>query len=290
MTIQEKVNKIRIEHQLNLSLNYYKDDVDSNTDLFVATAIKDFYNKFKNRIIKGSSFIIKYDNDAYSFYAYKIIKNCLINFQVENKIYIMGDLKTEEEKRLFKEETIISQRNAKKKGFTLITGYHPIYNVESDKGISKSFKEVYHPIAIGRKEHLEKLKEYYIPDNSPLENTINNMKEHEVILEKELPFVLIELSGTEKDFKIYDHLLKNFNHEYYICIYCAPHTIAKNFIKLNLGTYINRKNYPSDIRFVDNLSEGMKLVKESNKNWEIPYSTTISYKAYKGDENENSNS
>ena len=110
------------------------DDTSVDTDIFILKSINRILTTYRHEINKNYNFVIKYDNDIFSFLAYRLIQNALIAIRKNNSIFILGKIRTPEEKEYFKNANIISQRRAKKhKKDIIVTGFCPIFNVKSDE-------------------------------------------------------------------------------------------------------------------------------------------------------------
>lgn len=214
-----------------------------------------FLIEFKKEIALKYNMIILYQNDIYSYFAYKIIKNALISLKKDNNIFILGKV-PKEEKNLFSKENVITKIHSKKKKKKdiVITGFNPIYNVIDISKLSKDFDKIYHPLQTMPPEYIDMLIEYYVPDKSCLLNqTTDNIKElkdkyycSNVIINEKNPFVCYELTGSEKDFPIYNYILQ---HQDKINLYIIPPE-GEKFVKTNLGFYIMGRNYPNEFNIV----------------------------------------
>lgn len=147
----ENIEKfLRINNYLNFEgpLMNYTEKLNKETyaNQVITKTMVAFLNKYKTEISKRATFVVKYDNDLYSYLALRIIHFAVLSQQRTIDIRILGKLNKEEQK-FFKDFKTISYRNAKKlKNCILITGFNPIFNVDCLGNLSKVFIEIYNPI------------------------------------------------------------------------------------------------------------------------------------------------
>jgi hypothetical protein len=263
------------------------DDTSVDTDIFILKSINRILTTYRHEINKNYNFVIKYDNDIFSFLAYRLIQNALIAIRKNNSIFILGKIRTPEEKEYFKNANIISQRRAKKhKKDIIVTGFCPIFNVKSDVGLSKEFVNVCHPLMGAEIQYLETMAKWYIMPDDPFkkynfEQYYNINKYH--LSEEELGVPLVTnptiyhciLTGTEEDFPVFDKILKIQKNN------ILTYTIKNDnidFVQKTLGQYVNGWNYPNCINVIT--KEQAKEIKRNYKNFIY----------FKGGSHENNNS
>lgn len=259
----EKIRNSRIINYFNFNCPINKDE-ERGTDSSIVKAIHTFINKYNTETKLNYTIIIKYDNDIFSYLSYLIIKNAGSAMGKNLDIRICGNL-NKEEKELFKNVKLIGLKRAKNlKKAILITGFHPICNVEADGYYSKNFIEIYHPLEYFTPKQLFITQKFYCKEDSCLYNVklgIGNEKEiywdnyfsypigntdnpifnyqHLICLKEKIPVVIFKLSGTEKDFPLYDFILKSSKegniHLYYI-------DGDKDFVINNLSRYLDYRN------------------------------------------------
>lgn len=262
----EKIRHARVVNYFNFNGPYLSNE-EQNTDLTIGKSIHTFINRYQNEIKQNYTFIIKFNNDAYSYLSYCIIKNVSSIMGRELDLRYLKDYNyNSKEKEYFKGIKPISLRKALKlKKAILITGYHPICNVIKEEFFSKKFIEIYHPIEIFTPYNLEILQDFYLKKeediycekignwNSGAEFWYNYYKTngnredspyfnkvHIEAFNRCVPISLFKLSGTEKDFSLFDFIIKS-SQEGNIHLYCVP-ADKVDFIKVNLSPYLDCKN------------------------------------------------
>lgn len=264
-------NKITILKNINY-FNFdgpYSESTSYNSNNAVTRIITNFVRKYYDEIKRHYTIIIKYDNDVYSYLAFRLIRAAGIAIQTELDIRILGNIKSPEEKEFFKGIKTIGYRKAKKeKRAILITGHHPICNVENLAALSKVFIEIYNPIETITPENLNLIQDFYLKDDSSLYQEklgCNNLDEaywyyffkypvgnkaEKVKLansNQDYYFFPVKLSGTEEDFGLFDEIRK-IDKENGIIIYDISNLNEEQikFIKCNLNLYISFKNQLND--------------------------------------------
>lgn len=283
----ERLRQLKVINYFNFDGPLFEKE-DQNTDYSVAKTIRSFIEKYKSEIKQRYTFIINYQNDIFSLLAYKIIKSSSSVVGKDFDIRYCGELKTPREKEYFKNERPIGLKKAKKlKKAILITGFHPICNVISLNYLSKNFIEIYNPLEHFTPHSLNILQEYYTNKEKDKEIIIKdlgyrNEKEKfwfdyfsypleekdclEVIRQnikidkegKSTPIACFSLSGTEKDFPLYDFILKS-SKEGNVHLYNIPKDKI-DFVKINLYNYIDFRNMVNELNLIT--EEEIKEIKE----------------------------
>lgn len=274
MNLLEKIKHLRIINSFNM-YGPYCEDIEKNADIVLSVAIHDFINKYNFEIKNHYTFILKYDNEIYSFLAYKVIKNAAIVIHKDIDIRVLGDIKLPEEKEYFKEINSIGLKKAKKhKKAVLITGFNPICNVDCIDNFSNDFIEIYNPIEKMTPETLKTLQNFYLNEDSPLycfnmtEGSIQkrcwecyftypiatNLYNSEELYDlsnnnDDKSIVIFQLNGTEKDFNLYDFIIES-SKEGNIHLYSIPEDKI-DFVKTNLSPYLDFRNQINHINVID---------------------------------------
>lgn len=175
----ENIEKfLRINNYLNFEgplMNYTgKLNKETYANQVITKTMVAFLNKYKTEISKRATFVVKYDNDLYSYLALRIIHFAVLSQQKTIDIRILGKL-NKEEQEFFKDFKTISYRNAKKlKNCILITGFNPIFNVDCLGDLSKVFVEIYNPIERLDPTAISMAMKFYIDEKSFLyDETLN---------------------------------------------------------------------------------------------------------------------
>lgn len=175
----ENIEKfLRINNYFNFEgpLMNYTEQLDKETyaNQVITKTMVAFLNKYKNEISKRATFVVKYDNDLYSYLALRIIHFAVLSQQKTIDIRILGKL-NKEEQEFFKDFKTISYRNAKKlKNCILITGFNPIFNVDCLGDLSKVFVEIYNPIERLDPTAISMAMKFYLDEKSFLyDETLN---------------------------------------------------------------------------------------------------------------------
>lgn len=292
----DKLRHLRVINYFNLN-GPYTNDESKNTDMTIVKSIHTFLQIFDSEIKQNYTFIIKYDNDIFSLLAYKIIKNASIILGKDLDIRYYCENLTPEEKEYFKGIKPIGLRKAKKlKKAVLITGFNPICNVDADGTFSKIFIDIYRPLEHFTPKNLRILQNFYFDKEKdkkifvknlglrneneqnwesyfsyPITNMKNNntenfetetfLRKHLETLKNNVPVVIFTLSGTERDFPLYDFILKS-SKEGNIHIYYVDGDI--DFVKTNLSPYLDFRNQLNEINLIsyEEFKELTKIIKE----------------------------
>lgn len=246
------------------------ENIDRDTNIAVADFMRSLVLEFKALLKYQYPIVIQYNNDVYSILAYRLIKNTLPITTVKPKVYLYGDLHTDEEKTLFKETEPISLKKIKKmKKAIYVDGYHPICNVEISDDISKYFKYKISPLEKFTPAQLNKLNEYYLSGTSLYKEDITEScpqwlkdfytypitfpkfsEDEELEVDNSIPILYFNLKGTEEDFDDYDRILAYNAEHNVIILYTIPEDKI-DFVKTNLGTYLPCRNAPNELNIVD---------------------------------------
>ena len=285
MTAQAQLHYLRVINYLNILVNDYctdenpsQDQRDKNADIVLIKVMSDFLSKYDAKIKKKYTFILNYKNDIFSFLALRVCSNAVSALGKTIDIKILGNLNAEE-KEFFKDYPIIGERRAKKiRNKVLITGFNPIMNVENEEELSKDFNDIFHPIARFSPIDLSTIQDFYLTNEHFLYNDSLYMKnlswavfynypvgmnvEEKTVLpvqfhfdlqeiykkcDKSVPIIPIHLSGAENDFTLYDAALTK-SKEGCILLYVIDGDV--DFVKTNLGAYIESRNFPQPINIV----------------------------------------
>lgn len=285
-------NKLTILKNIN-HFNFdgpYCEKTAYNSNNAVTKIITSFIRKYYDEIKQHYTFVVKYDNDIYSYLAFRLVRAASVAIQTEIDIRIMGEIKSPEEKNFFKGLKTIGYKKAKKlKKAVLIVSNHPICKVEKLDLLSKDFIEIYSPIKTLTPENLNLIQEFYINENSTLyradlgKHTMREMYWYEFfqypIGTKDLLFTAtnkqdcvfcpIELNGTEDDFRLYDELRKLDIDESFIFIYNISFLNEEQikFIKCNLNPYLSFKNQLNDFNSFTDMEIKLLAITRENVNF-----------------------
>lgn len=246
------------------------ENVDRDTNIAVADFMRSFVLEFKALLKYQYPIVIQYNNDVYSILAYRLIKNTLPITTVKPKVYLYGNLSSDDEKTMFKETEPISLKKIKKmKKAIYVDGYHPTCNVEIEDDVSKYFKYKLSPLKRFTPAQLNKLNEYYLSGTSLYKEDITgdcpqfikdfyaypislkNLSDVEdVEFDMTIPIIHFDLKGTEEDFEDYDRILKHNEEKNVIFLYTIPEDKI-DFVKTNLGTYLPCRNVPNELNIVE---------------------------------------
>lgn len=275
----DKLQYLRIINYFNINCPIYQDEV-KNTDLAISKIMSKFLTEYTIKIRQRYTFILDYRNDIFSLLAYSIIKNCISVSHLDIDIRYLGDLKTDIEKKYFRDIKPIGIKKATKmKKAILITGFNPICNVVNFGYFSKHFIDIFNPLESFTPNNLKMIQDYYYSNEDFKDFYINNLgkrteeesywnkffsypvaavsKENNFNLEKfyyekineDVPVVVFSLLGTEEDFELYDFILKS-SKEGNIHLYIVNGNL--NFVKTNLNFYIDSKNMVQDSNILTN--------------------------------------
>lgn len=311
MNPSQRIEQLRIINHLNLDGPYLSNET-KNADFSILNSMNQFILKYKEEIKNHYTFIIKYDNNIFSYLSYRIIRNVKSAKNTDLDIRILGELKYPDEKEYFKGLKPVNLSKAKRlKKVVFITGFNPICNVNCLNGFSNIFLKIYNPIEHFTPNALKSAQDFFIKsDNTIYKKDIGNATPSEEewskfytypiglktdkpfsaysnILEKcdlKIPLVFYTLSGTEKDFLLYDEIRKS-SKEGNIHLYIAP-TDKIDFIKTNLSPYLDFRNQLNELNTLT--EEDSTLIQNTISKENKIYNFT--YKDYQEEHNENSNS
>ena len=321
MTAIEHLKYLRIINYFNFINNHYpspdlnkEKQTEVNGNVALTYMMTDFIKKYEFEMKKRYTFVVKYDHTVYSFLALRICHAAAAAMRVTINIRILGDLNAEE-KEFFKDFPTISYRKAKKeKHCVLITGYHPIFNVENEANLSKDFIEIYHPVARMNPSDLYVAETFYLNTNSFLwddsliksiwykfyqlpigggvdwyeaNDALKEIKINEFyeLTDKDIPIVLFKLDGSEKDFSLYDFILES-SKEGNIHLYMFEGNVGDKleFVMNNLGRYIDSRNFPQVYNIVSR-EQAEEIFQLAGQNIDDYY---YDFNTYKEEENESS--
>ena len=213
---------LRINNYFNFEgpcMNYTGEkNVEQDTNYIISKTISRFISTYKPIISKHPTFVLKYDNDLYSYIAFKIVHAASVCMHRVFDIRILGDLNAEEQK-LFKEFKTISYRNAKKlKNCILITGFNPIFNVDCEGDVSKVFIEICRPIERFSPITIYTAMNFYLDKNSFLYD--EEINPEGTGMEEQNPMWWSEIVDDDESFKV--DLEKDKPNVGLIGYYCSP--------------------------------------------------------------------
>ena len=206
---------------------------------------------------RKTTIILKYDNDFYSYLAYRMIRFAAGAKQIEIDLRILGEIKTSQEKEIFKEFKTISWRKARKiKNAIFVTGYHPIYNVIDLSSYSKIFIEILNPIERFTPDSLTTAQEFYLDIDSPLWSIFLEGRSDDYLeedwshrIDKDIPLCVFDLQGNENDFPVFNFILKS-SKEGNIHLYIFKNEEQAEYIQNNLRIYLDTSNIPAPINMI----------------------------------------
>lgn len=316
MTAIEHLKYLRVINYFNFINNHYPNpnlskekQKEVNGNIALTYMMTDFIKRYEFEMKKRYTFIVKYDHTVYSFLALRICHAAAAAMRVTINIRILGDLNAEE-KEYFKDFPTISYRKAKKeKHCVLITGYHPIFNVENEAALSKDFIEIYHPVARMNPSDIYVAQTFYLDKDSflwdqypfevlwydfyklPIGGGVDwyeqgDDEKNEIvdkiydITDKSIPLVLFILDGSEEDFKLYDLILES-SKEGNIHLYMFHDNVGDKleFTMTNLGRYIDSRNFPQVYNIVsrERAKELFEIVEQDMDRYTVDYGMAKQY-------------
>lgn len=279
MDAKTQLKYLRVINYLNFNTNFIENSTpEQDANFALASAMREFIANYEFEIRKKYTFVIKYDNDIFSFLALRVCHAAAIAMNTTIDIRILGEL-TSEEKEFLKDFKTICYRKAKKlKQCVLITGFNPIVNVEFDRNLYKDFVNIHNPIAKISNSNLKTLKSFYLNEKDKLytddlqpsnwdcfyykpigmadilqDKSLTweiSPDDIEQKCDKTIPVIAFKVSGTEKDFDTYDIIYKS-SKEGNIHLYIIENgEEGLNFVKTNLTPYLNSRNVPQEINII----------------------------------------
>lgn len=256
MDMDERINKLRAINFFNFDGPFFFNK-EQDTDFAIARSAQNILTKYEKDMKRKTTIILKYDNDFYSYLAYRMIRFAAGAKQIEIDLRILGEIKTSQEKEIFKEFKTISWRKARKiKNAIFVTSYHPIYNVIDLSSYSKIFIEILNPIERFTPDSLTTAQEFYLDIDSPLWSIFLEGRSDDYLeedwshrIDNDIPVVFFKLTGTETDFPVFDLIRKSSN-EGNIHLYIVENEEQYNFIRCNLAPYIETRNIPNELNTV----------------------------------------
>ena len=263
-------NNLKIIHKYNFD-GPHCEDSERDTNIAIINLYSIILKQYNHLFKSGYSIIIKYNQDIYTYLTFKLMRNFVPLTTVKPDFYICGSCDSIDIKKYLGNVNIITPRKAKKiKKAVLITGYHPICNVENDNELSKYFKTILNPLEHFTPSQLIQLQEFYLIDSDPFYDgdlghqdeflldfftyPVGNLTETNIInipFDEKKKVTEFILSGTEKDFKLYDVVVHlNAEDEDNIFIYNVKDEKAMEFITFCLNPYISRRNAPNQFNVV----------------------------------------
>lgn len=259
----------QIRNNLKIIYNYKFDgphceDTQKDTDIAILNFINNTLRQYGHLFKMGYCVILEC-NSIFDYLCYKLIQNISPLTTVKPKFYIIEN--KDADKTLFKNVTFIGLKKAKKmKRAIFISGYHPIYNVTDLTEKSKYFKTILKPFERFTPCQILQLQDFYTEKKNPYynENLVDKdwlyrfyqypvgLKDFNVNLSNlktPLNIYLFELSGTEKDFKCYDFILRK-DEDDAIFLYKVDSQEAADFTKLNLNPYMQRHHAPNKYNII----------------------------------------
>ena len=261
---------------LNTKFNKQKNQSKKSTKLIFDFLNNSSFNIFKEEI----------DCNLYNYLTYTIISKFLPLITEKVEIYICNT--DSKYNYLYENCKFITMSKTKKmKGAVLITPYHPILNVINIKDYSNYFNKVFNPLMRLSLSQILKIQEFYIDKDNELyknvmqdqrgaclgaaplsqkfdflynfwyndygdkELTDEKMKSLDLqIVEPQTNIYEFELSGTEKDFSLFDKILKIYEKDLKegtssLILYKVNNKEAANFIINNLKPYVSPFHAPN---------------------------------------------
>lgn len=245
-------------------------DERKDADIAICNFINRFLKDYGHLIKMKYPIIIEYNplDNGYSYLSYQLIKNIapLTTTKPEFYIYSPNCIITDKsKKKLFPDATVIGSKKLRKiKRGLYVVGHNPLYNnVKFYDRPSKQFTKVY-PLERFTPPQINQLFNFYMENKEgyyqiDTNDDLYKFYQYPVGSEKEIEVlvplcdvILFELSGTDKDFKCYDFILKKDIEENSsaIFLYMVDTKEAAEAIKLNLNPYMNRYHAPNDINII----------------------------------------
>lgn len=260
---QDTKKRLEILYHYNMEIPLFEDK-EKSADMTLARVLVTFLRQYGEELRRKYTFIVDYRNDVYSYLAYRIIRNAASAINSDIDIRLLGELKTDEEKKFFADVPTIGWRKAKKhKKAVIITAFNPIYNVNYGEDFSNIFIEVFNPLEYISPYDLSTIQDYYLNKDSSLYVEglgKNGMEEWYNFYEKpftaKLPiepnglptYVIWVLSGSEDDFPAYDAIRQSIK-EGNIHLYVIPEKKI-DFVKSCLSPYVPSAYIPNDLNII----------------------------------------
>lgn len=256
MDMDERINKLRAINFFNFDGPFFFNR-EQDTDFAIARSAQNILTKYEKDMKRKTTIILKYDNDFYSYLAYRMIRFAAGAKQIEIDLRILGEIKTPQEKEIFKEFKTISWRKARKiKNAIFVTGYHPIYNVIDLSSYSKTFIEILNPIERFTPDSLTTAQEFYLDIDSPLWSIFLEGRSDDYLeedwshrIDKDIPLCVFDLQGNENDFPVFNFILKS-SKEGNIHLYIFKNKEQAEYIQNNLRIYLDTCNVPAPINMI----------------------------------------
>ena len=256
MNMDERIQKLRTINFFNFYGPFFFNK-ERDTDFAIAKSAQDILTRYEKDMKRKVTIILKYDNDFYSYLAYRMIRFAAGAKQIEINLRILGEIKTDQEKEIFKEFKTISWHKARKiKNAIFVTGYHPIYNVIDLSSYSKTFVEILNPIERFAPDVLTTAQEYYLNSDSPLWSIFLEGRDDDYLesawegrIDKDIPLCVFDLQGNEDDFPVFNFILKSAR-EGNIHLYIYKNEEQSEFIFNNLRPYLETRNVPDQINMI----------------------------------------
>lgn len=256
MNMDERIQKLRTINFFNFYGPFFFNK-ERDTDFAIAKSAQDILTRYEKDMKHKVTIILKYDNDFYSYLAYRMIRFAAGAKQIEINLRILGEIKTDQEKEIFKEFKTISWHKARKiKNAIFVTGYHPIYNVIDLSSYSKTFVEILNPIERFAPDVLTTAQEFYLNSDSPLWSIFLEGRDDDYLesawegrIDKDIPLCVFDLQGNEDDFPVFNFILKSAR-EGNIHLYIYKNEEQSEFIFNNLRPYLETRNVPDQINMI----------------------------------------
>lgn len=256
MNMDERIQKLRTINFFNFYGPFFFNK-ERDTDFAIAKSAQDILTRYEKDMKRKVTIILKYDNDFYSYLAYRMIRFAAGAKQIEINLRILGEIKTDQEKEIFKEFKTISWHKARKiKNAIFVTGYHPIYNVIDLSSYSKTFVEILNPIERFAPDVLTTAQEFYLNSDSPLWSIFLEGRDDDYLestqegrIDKDIPLCVFDLQGNEDDFPVFNFILKSAR-EGNIHLYIYKNEEQSEFIFNNLRPYLETRNVPDQINMI----------------------------------------
>ena len=256
MNMDERIQKLRTINFFNFYGPFFFNK-ERDTDFAIAKSAQDILIRYEKDMKRKVTIILKYDNDFYSYLAYRMIRFAAGAKQIEINLRILGEIKTDQEKEIFKEFKTISWHKARKiKNAIFVTGYHPIYNVIDLSSYSKTFVEILNPIERFAPDVLTTAQEFYLNSDSPLWSIFLEGRDDDYLesawegrIDKDIPLCVFDLQGNEDDFPVFNFILKSAR-EGNIHLYIYKNEEQSEFIYNNLRPYLETRNVPDQINMI----------------------------------------
>ena len=256
MNMDERIQKLRTINLFNFYGPFFFNK-ERDTDFAIAKSAQDILTRYEKDMKHKVTIILKYDNDFYSYLAYRMIRFAAGAKQIEINLRILGEIKTDQEKEIFKEFKTISWHKARKiKNAIFVTGYHPIYNVIDLSSYSKTFVEILNPIERFAPDVLTTAQEFYLNSDSPLWSIFLEGRDDDYLesawegrIDKDIPLCVFDLQGNEDDFPVFNFILKSAR-EGNIHLYIYKNEEQSEFIFNNLRPYLETRNVPDQINMI----------------------------------------